>query len=137
MVRLIPLVSALLLLTGCGRKDGDAPPKPALVRPELTVNLKEKLGTEVEVTGLLVGVSTNATKEQEKWLGETTVTLECKGMKLTCQFPQATRVPVQFIPGLSGSDMRLLTVRGTVASIEPEGTATLTGCAVVSDPAKP
>ncbi len=136
MVRSTLLISALLL-TGCERKDVGPPPKPALVRPELTVNLKEKLGQDVEVTGLLVGVSVDATKEQEKWVGETTVTLECKGMKLTCRFPRATRVPVQLVPGVSGSDMRLLTVRGTVASVEPEGTATLTGCAVVSDPAKP
>ena len=49
-------------------------------------------------------------------------------MKLTCQFPRAASVPVRFLPGVSGSDLRLLTVRGTVASVEPEGTATLTGC---------
>jgi hypothetical protein len=136
VVRSTLLISALLL-TGCERKDAGPPPKLVLVRPELTVNLKEKLGQEVEVTGLLVGVSVDAAKEQEKWVGESTVTLECKGMKLTCRFPRATRVPVQFAPGVPSSDMRLLTVRGTVVSVEPEGAATLAGCAVVSDPAKP
>ncbi len=136
MIRSTLLITALLL-TGCERKDVGPVPKPSPVRPELKVNLNEKLGREVEVTGLLVSVSTDVTKEQEKWVGETTVMLECKGMKLTCHFPKAPKVPVQFVPGFSGSDMRLLTLRGTVVSVEPEGTATLTGCVVVSDPARP
>jgi hypothetical protein len=136
VVRSIFLITALLL-TGCEQKIADRPSKPAPTRPELKVNLKEELGREVELTGLLVGVSMDGTKEQEKWGGEATVQLECKGMTLTCRFPRAAKMPVNFQPGLPGSDMRLVTLRGTVASVEPEGRATLTGCVLVSDPAKP
>jgi len=131
---LILLISALLL-KGCERKNGGTPFKVAVVRPELKVNLEEKIGQDVEVTGFLVAVTTAGTKEQEKWVGETAATLECKGMKLTCKFPRTTKAPVQLIPGIL--DMRLLTVRGTVVSVETEGTATLTDCVVISDPHKP
>jgi hypothetical protein len=135
VVRLILLIPALLLLAGCGRKDGDMPPKAAVVRPELKVNLKEKVGQTVEVTGLLVAVSTHGTKEQDKWVGEMTATLECKGVTLACKFPRATKARIHFLPGIE--DVRLLTVRGTVVSVEPGGTATLADCVVVSDPRKP
>ena len=96
MIRPILLISALLLLTGCERKNAGPPSRPgvAVVRPELKVNLKEKVGETVEVTGLLVAVSIDGTKEQDKWVGETTATLECKGMTLACKFPRATKTPV-------------------------------------------
>jgi hypothetical protein len=132
---LIPLILTLLLLTGCEQKNRRAPSEVSVVRPELKVNLKEKIGQSVEVTGLLVAVSTKATKEQDKWVGETTAKLECKEMTLTCTFPRsAEAAPVQLAPGVI--DMRLLTVRGTVVSVESEGTATLADCVVVSDPIK-
>ncbi len=135
MVRLILPISALLLLPGCGRKDGDTPPRAAVVRPELKVDLKEKVGQVVEVTGLLAAVSTDGTKEQDKWVGEMTATLECKGMTLECKFPRATKAPDWFKLDIVG--VRLLTVRGTVASVEPAGKATLTDCVAVGDPNKP
>jgi hypothetical protein len=132
---LILLISALLLLTGCERKTGVTPSKVAIVIPELKVNLKEKIDQDVEVTGFLIAVSVDGFKEQDKWVGETTAKLECKGMTLTCKFPRAPEPPVRLIPGIV--DMRLLTVRGTVVSVEPEGTATLVDCVVVHDPHKP
>ena len=135
MIRLLLLISVPLLLASCERKNEPTPSKLPATRPELKVNLKEKIGQAVEVTGLLVKVSTDETKQQDKWIGETTATLECKGMTLTCRFPGVTKAPIQFAPGIA--DMRLVTIRGTVVSVEPEGTATLIECVVVSDPASP
>jgi hypothetical protein len=134
VIRSTLLISALVL-TGCGQKHGAAPPKVSVARPELKMNLKEKLGQTVEVTGLLGAVSVSGTKEPDQWIGETTAALECKGMTLACKFPPAPKAPVRLLPGVE--DMRLVTVRGTVVSVEPEGTATLADCVVVSDPAKP
>lgn len=135
MLRSALLLAALLALAGCNPKNAGPPPKPPIPRPELNVNLKEKLGQEVEVTGVLVAVSVQATKERDQWVGETTATLECKGVTLTCEFPKAAKAPLVLVPGVV--DTRLVTVRGTVVSAEPAGAATLSDCVVVSDPHKP
>ena len=130
------LTLTLLLLVGCER-GGEPSARPAIPRPELTVNLNEKVGQEVEVTGVLVSVSIQATKKNAEWSGETTANLECKGMALTCRFPRTTTgPPIQMLRnGLP--DVRLVTLRGTVVSVEPPGNATLAECVVVHDPPAP
>jgi len=133
--RSILLMSALSLLTGCPQNTRGTPSKVAMIRPELKVDLREKVGKVVEVTGLLVSVSTDGARERDEWVGVTTVTLGCKGVTLACTFPRAATPPVRFLPGVE--NMRHLTVRGTVVSVEPAGTATLSDCEVVSDPHKP
>ncbi|HJZ54300.1 MAG TPA: hypothetical protein VKE74_05050 [Gemmataceae bacterium] len=133
MIRLILLMPALLLLTGCGRKHENPNSLVAVEIPALKVDLDEKVGQPVEVTGRLVGVSVEGTKEQGVWVGEYTATLSCKRMTrgwvtVDCKLPRATKAPDWFRPGRVDG---LLTVRGTVVSVGPGDKATLADCVVV------